>query len=258
MGATGPVEKVAQRVTSIEAHGLEFSFGPARALRGLSLQVENGSATAVFGPNGAGKTTLLKVIAGLLRPDAGTVRVQGLEIGRDPARFRRLIGFISHQPLVYPQLTGRENLEFYGRLYGLANPAAEARKMLDEMGLTDWADRAASAYSRGLLQRLAIGRALLHQPSVLLMDEPFTGLDEQARERLENLLGDLRDGRRTVLLATHDLDAGLRLAERVAVLYRGRMILEEPAARLDRDIVAGRLGEAASGNSPAGAVRSVS
>jgi heme exporter protein A len=220
-------------VAAIEAEGIDFSFGATRVLRGVTLRVERGSCLAVFGPNGAGKTTLLKILAGLLKPAAGRLRVEGIAPREDPAGFRRLIGVISHQPYVYPQLTGRENLEFYGRLYGVDDPKAEAGKMLDEMGLQGAADREASAYSRGMLQRLAIGRALLHGPSVLLLDEPFTGLDHQARERLEALLGVLRDGRRTVLMTSHDVDSGLGLADAVAVLARGRVVLETPTTGLD-------------------------
>jgi heme exporter protein A len=235
-------------VAAIEADGIEFSFGASRVLRGVTLRVERGAALAVFGPNGAGKTTLLKILAGLLKPDVGKVRVEGVEPRQDPVGFRRLIGVISHQPYVYPQLTGRENLEFYGRLYGLDDPKSEARRMLEEMGLTEVADRAASAYSRGMLQRLAIGRALLHSPQVLLLDEPFTGLDYQAREMLEALLGTLRDGRRTVLMTSHDIDTGLALADRAAVLARGSIVLERSTAGLDRaEFVAGYRAAAAAG-----------
>ncbi len=220
-------------MAAIEADGVEFSFGASRVLRGVSLCVESGTALAVFGPNGAGKTTLLKLLAGLLKPDGGKVRVGGVEPDQDPVAFRRLIGVISHQPYVYPHLTGRENLEFYARLYSLDDPKLESTRMLEEMGLAGVADRATSAYSRGMLQRLAIGRALLHSPAVLLLDEPFTGLDYQAREKLEALLGALRDGERTVLMTSHDVDAGLGLADRAAVLVRGGIALETPTAGLD-------------------------
>jgi len=230
-------------VAAIKANGIDFSFGSSPVLRGVTLRVERGAALAIFGPNGAGKTTLIKVLAGLLRPEAGRICIEGVEPGRDPAGFRRLIGVISHQPYVYPRLTGRENLEFYGRLYGLADPRAEAGHMLDEMGLAAVADREASAYSRGMLQRLAIGRALLHRPPVLLLDEPFTGLDQEARERLEALLGLLRDGERTVLVTSHDLDAGLGLADRLGVLVRGGLALEMPAAGLDHASLLARYRE---------------
>jgi heme exporter protein A len=238
-------------VAAIEAVGIEFSFGATRVLRGVTLSVESGAALAIFGPNGAGKTTLLKLLAGLLKPDAGKVRVGGVEPGKDPVAFRRLIGVISHQPYVYPQLTGRENLEFYARLYSLDDPKLESTRMLEEMGLAGVADRAASAYSRGMLQRLAIGRALLHSPAVLLLDEPFTGLDYQAREKLEALLGALRDGQRTVLMTSHDVAAGLGLADRVAVLARGGIVLETLTVGLDHADFRARY-RAATAESPSG------
>jgi heme exporter protein A len=222
-------------VAAIEAEGIVFSFGQTRALRGVSLRVERGESIAIFGPNGAGKTTFLKVLAALLRPEEGSVLIEGVDARTDPVGYRRLIGVISHQPYVYPQLTGRENLEFYARMHGLAEVKRVADRALDEMGLGGVADRAASAYSRGMLQRLAIGRALLHDPPVLLLDEPFTGLDHQARQKLEALLTDLRDGRRTVILTSHDIDAGLGLADRIAVLARGAMAFEARTPSLGPD-----------------------
>ncbi len=220
-------------VPAIEAEGISFSFGPLRVLRGVGLSVERGSVLTVFGPNGAGKTTLLKILAGLLRPVAGTVRIEDVELSDDPAAYRKLIGVISHHTYLYPQLTGRENLEFYARLYGVQQPKAEARAMLERMGLSASMNRQTSTYSRGMLQRVAIGRALLHGPRVLLLDEPYTGLDHEAREKLTSLLRSLQSGDRTVLLTTHDLDGGLDLADRVAVLSGGRLVLDLPAAGLN-------------------------
>ena len=223
----------AKTVPAVEAKGIGFSFGPLRVLRGVTLSVERGSVLTVFGPNGAGKTTLLKILAGLLRPSAGAVRVEGVELSEDPAAFRKLIGVISHYPYLYPQLTGRENLEFYARLYGLRQPKTDARDMLETMGLSSAMNRQVSGYSRGMLQRLAVGRALLHGPRVLLLDEPFTGLDHEARENLTALLRTLRSDDRTVLMTTHDLDGGLDLADRVAVLSGGSLVVDLPAAGLD-------------------------
>jgi heme exporter protein A len=218
---------------AIEAERLDFSFGALRVLREVSLSVEQGSTLCVFGPNGAGKTTLLRLLAGLLRPDTGQVRIVGIELAQDSAGFRRSIGVLSHHPYVYPRLTGRENLEYYGRMYRLQDPRAEAARVLGEMGLADAKDREAATYSRGMLQRLAIGRALLHRPRVLLLDEPFTGLDDQAQGKLQALLNALRDGERTVVMTTHDVGSGLGLADHVAVLVRGSIGLEVPAAGLE-------------------------
>ena len=223
----------AETVPAIEAESIGFSFGPLRVLRGVTLSVERGSVLTVFGPNGAGKTTFLKILAGLLRPAAGEVRIEGVRLEEDPVAFRRQIGVISHHPYLYPQLTGRENLEFYARLYGLRQPRADARDTLERMGLSSAMDRQVSTYSRGMLQRLAVGRALLHGPRVLLLDEPFTGLDQEAREHLTTLLRALRSRDRAVLMTTHDLDGGLDLADRVAVLSGGRLVVDLPAAGLD-------------------------
>ncbi len=220
-------------MAGIEIMGLQFSFGGPPVLRGVDLRVEQGSLVTVFGPNGAGKTTLLKILAGLLRPSRGSVLIDGVDATRAPNSLRRLIGMISHQPYLYPQLTGRENLEFYARLYGLDDPRAQARRMLEQMGLSAVTGVEVGTYSRGMQQRLAVARALLHEPRVLLLDEPFTGLDQQGREQLSLLLRGLRDGKRTVVMTTHDIDEGLSLSDRVAVLARGRIAVETSTAGLD-------------------------
>jgi heme exporter protein A len=219
----------------IEITGLHFTFGGPAVLRGVDLAVEQGSLITIFGPNGTGKTTLLKILAGLLRPSKGTVLIAGVDATRAPNSLRRLIGMISHQPYLYPQLTGRENLEFYARLYGLKDPQAQATRMLEQLQMTAAAGAEVGTYSRGMQQRLAVARALLHDPRVLLLDEPFTGLDPQGREQLSTLLRDLRDGERTVVMTTHDIDEGLHLSDRVAILARGRVAVDRPAAGLDHE-----------------------
>jgi heme exporter protein A len=221
-------------VDAIEVDGVTFSFGSLRVLNGISLRLVPGTVLTMFGPNGAGKTTLLKLVAGLLRPASGRIRIEGMEVGEDPLEVRRRIGVISHHPYLYPQLTGLENLVYYGRLYGLKDAKSEAQVLLEDMGLAPVMHREVSTYSRGTVQRLAVARALLHRPSVLLLDEPFTGLDYQAGQKLEQLLGSLRDGRRTVIMTTHDIDGGLNLSDRVAILAGGTIAAELPTAGLDR------------------------
>jgi heme exporter protein A len=222
-------------MAGIEIKDLHFSFGGPPVLKGVSLEAAPGSLVTIFGPNGAGKTTLLKILAGLLRPSRGTVAIDGVDASRAPNSLRRLIGMISHQPYLYPQLTGRENLEFYARLYGLADPRAQALRMLEQMRLSAVADAEVTTYSRGMQQRLAVARALLHGPRVLLLDEPFTGLDQQGREQLSQLLLGLRDGDRTMVMTTHDIGEGLALSDRVAVLARGRVALNTSTAGLDSE-----------------------
>ena len=194
------------------------------ALDGISFSLAPGRTLAIFGPNGAGKTTLLKVLAGLIRPQAGSARVDG---------GRRAIGWIGHQSHLYGHLTVRENLLFWGSLYGLdaARRSARAADVLARLDLSDRADQPVWSLSRGLLQRAAIAKALVHDPTVLLLDEPFTGLDLAAAEQLRALLGELRGGGgggggggRTLVLATHNVDEGVELATDVAFQRRGRFV----------------------------------
>jgi heme exporter protein A len=206
---------------AIEAAGLEKRFGPISALRGLDLSVPGGASLAVVGPNGAGKTTLLRLLAGLARPTAGRLAVGPPE--PDRRRRRAGIGYLGHATLLYPALTARENLVFAGRLYDVADPAARAAELLDAHDLSGFADRPAGAFSRGMAQRVAIARALVHDPPLLLLDEPFTGLDPDAAEALAARLDRLHDGGRTVVLVTHDLARAASFAERVVLLRRGRI-----------------------------------
>jgi len=211
----------------LEARGLRRSFGGLRVLRGVDLRLGAGEAVVVAGANGAGKTTLLRLLAGLMRPEAGEVRVQGRAVRGDGAG-RRPIGFVSHQSLLYDDLTLLQNLTFAARLYGVARPADAARAALDAAGLGSRSDDSPRRLSRGLTQRAAIARALLHQPSLLLLDEPFTALDAAAAERLrEELAGRLAVGLGMVIV-THRLGEVWGLATRIAVLADGQWACDEP------------------------------
>jgi heme ABC exporter ATP-binding subunit CcmA len=212
----------------LAAVGLERSFGPVRVLRGIDLRIGVGDALAVVGPNGAGKTSLLRILAGLARPNAGEVRVLGRRLERSEPDARRPIGFVSHQSLLYDDLTILENLALAARLYGVPDPGSAARQALDAVGLAERAADRPRRLSRGLLQRAAIARALVHQPRILLLDEPFTGLDAAAAERLRSLLLDRLSGGIGLVLVTHHLDEAWELATRVAVLSGGRWVLEAP------------------------------
>ena len=206
----------------LEARGLARRYGPIHAVRDISFAIEEGDLLSVFGPNGAGKTTLLDMLAGALRPHAGEIRFRGEP--RDPARieWRREIGLLSHRSFLYGPLTARENLAFFGRLYDLEGIEERVAERLERVGLTAHADRSVNGFSRGMRQRLAIARTLLHDPSLVLLDEPFTGLDIHASGLLRDVLGQLKDGRRTVVLVTHNLSEGLALADRVAIQVDGR------------------------------------
>jgi heme exporter protein A len=202
------------------ADGLRHAFGAVQALDDVSFRVLPGQTLAVFGPNGAGKTTLLKVIAGLIQPQRGRAEVEG---------GRRAIGWIGHQPQLYAQLTVRENLRFWASLYDVRVPP----DLLARLGLEEHGDRAVRALSRGLVQRVAIARALVHDPKVLLLDEPFTGLDRTAAETLARLLAQHAAGGRATVLVTHNVEEGTGLATDVAFMRAGRFVQLGPRAGRD-------------------------
>jgi heme ABC exporter ATP-binding subunit CcmA len=201
----------------LRAEGLWHAFGRVVALDNVSFRLVPGQTLAIFGPNGAGKTTLLKVLAGLIRPQRGTAVVDG---------GRRAIGWIGHQSHLYGHLTVRENLLFWGAVYGVpaARRAARAAEVLERLGLAGRADQPVWVLSRGLEQRAAIARTLMHDPQVLLLDEPFTGLDLAAAAEFRALLAQLAGAGRIVVLATHNVDEGVELATDVAFQHRGRFV----------------------------------
>ncbi|HOX19481.1 MAG TPA: heme ABC exporter ATP-binding protein CcmA [Gemmatimonadales bacterium] len=210
----------------LSARGLVRAFGALQVLRGVDLDVRAGEMLAVAGPNGAGKTTLLRLLAGLMRPSAGEVRIRGQRPTRDDPGPRRAIGLLSHHTFLYDDLTPAENLHFTARLYGLTDPAGATRAALEEVGLTARADTPVRHLSRGLLQRAAIARALLHQPDILLLDEPFTGLDAPSADRFRALLAAQLARGRALVLVSHHLAEAWDLATHVAVLSGGRWALE--------------------------------
>src|SRR5256886_7235237 len=193
------------------AEALRHSFGPVRALDAVSSPVAAGQTLAIFGPNGAGKTTLPKVVAGLIQPSRGRARVEG---------GGRAVGWIGHQPQLYAQLTVRENLRFWASLYDVTPPA----DLLVRLGLEEHADRPVRALSRGLVQRVAIARALVHDPRVLLLDEPFTGLDGAVAESFSRLLAEQAAHGRAAVLVTHNVEEGTELATHVAFMQAGRFV----------------------------------
>ncbi|MBI4481555.1 MAG: heme ABC exporter ATP-binding protein CcmA [Acidobacteria bacterium] len=210
-------------------------FGYFPALRDITFGLDLGRFLTIFGPNGAGKTTLLKIIASLSKPTSGSVRIDGYDCHTQSQQIRGRLGYISHQSLLYPQLTARENLTFFGRLYDLRPLEARVQAALSGVGLQDWADQPIRTFSHGMKQRLTIARALLPEPSVLVLDEPFTGLDSYASEILRRLLHSLKNERRVLLMTTHHLGEGLDLADRVMILHRGQIRLEEEAYSYSRE-----------------------
>ena len=183
--------------------------------------VARGESVALLGPNGAGKTTLLRMVATLSQPDQGQIKVGGLSLASYAHVVRGMLGVVSHNPLLYDELTAEENLRFYARLYGITNTDARIRDALTQVRLDGRRRDPVRTFSRGMKQRLAIGRAILHQPRVLLLDEPHTGLDQDAAAMLDEVLKSVSAGDRTMLMVTHDINRGLALADRVAILFRG-------------------------------------
>ena len=222
---------------AIAADGLVRRYGERAALDGVTLKLEAGRTLVVFGPNGAGKSTLLRVLATLLRPTAGTASVLGHDVRREGWAVRGRIGFLGHAPLLYGDLSARENLAYHARLHGLHGAAAAERvgQLLAAVGLERRADDRVHAYSRGMVQRLAVCRAVLHDPDVLLLDEPRANLDPRAAEQVEPLIG--RSSGRTRVVTSHDPAGGLAEGDLALGLRAGRQELLAPAASITAEQV---------------------
>jgi heme exporter protein A len=205
----------------IKVRRLVKRFGLKTVLRGLDFQVEQGEFVALLGPNGAGKTTFLRILASLSRPSLGEVSIAGYGLPHQSAAVRRRLGVVSHLPLLYGDLTAEENLRFYGRMYGVFDLQSRVAEVLDLVGLTARRRDLVRTFSRGMQQRLAIGRAVLHDPDVMLFDEPHTGLDQDASTMLDTVLEEVAASGRTVVMTSHDLARAADLASRFDVLSRG-------------------------------------
>jgi heme exporter protein A len=228
----------------IEVRGLVKFFGAKVALDGVDLDVGEGEFLTLVGPNGAGKTTLIRVLSTLTKPTEGSVRVAGYDLGGQGTEVRRRVGLASHQTLLYGDLSAEENLRFYGRMYEVPDLEQRIASLLQRVGLEHRRHDLVRTFSRGMQQRLSIARALLHDPAILLLDEPYTGLDQQATEVLREVLalplsppklGGMKGGARsrTVLMTTHNLERGLELCDRAAILFNGRIVHQASKGDLD-------------------------
>ena len=205
----------------IKVHKLIKRFGAKTVLRGLDFEVQKGEFVALLGPNGAGKTTFLRILSSLSRPTLGTVTVAGYSLPAQAAAVRARLGVVTHLPLLYGDLTAEENLRFYGNMYGIADLRSRVEEVLEMVGLAPRRHDMVRTFSRGMQQRLAIGRAILHDPEVVLFDEPHTGLDQDACDMLDGLLRNVAGRGRTVVMTSHDLARIEDLATRFDVLNRG-------------------------------------
>ena len=210
-------------------------FGLKTVLRSLDFSVESGEFVALLGPNGAGKTTFLRILASLSRPTLGEVRVAGYRLPEQAAQVRRRLGVVSHLPLLYGDLSAEENLIFYGKMYGVAGLQKRVSEILELVGLTLRRKDLVRTFSRGMQQRLAIGRAVLHDPEVMLFDEPHTGLDQEACAMLDGVLQEVAARGRTVVMTSHDLVRTADLASRFDVLSKGQIVASIQRSDLDPD-----------------------
>jgi heme exporter protein A len=207
---------------ALEARRLRREYGPVVAVRDVDVSLQGGEFLVIFGPNGAGKSSLLGMLGGAMRPTSGQVLIRGRPISFSDGAWRRRVGILSHQGFLYARLTAEENLRFYGRLFGLDDLDDRIAQRLARVGLAERAGVQSRHLSHGMRQRLSLARALLHDPDVVLLDEPYTGLDPSASGMLREVLAELRDGERTVVMVTHNLREGLDSATQVAIQVAGR------------------------------------
>ncbi len=218
---------------AIEVEGVYKKFGKRRALNDINLTVGKGEHVTIFGPNGAGKTTLVRILSTLAKPSAGTVRLDAEDIHKSATESRRKIGLVGHQTLLYDELTIYENLKFYGTMYDVPDIKTQIRSVIRWVQLEDRLHDRVGTLSRGMQQRVSIARAVLHNPPVMLLDEPEVGLDPHAVLMVREVLGSLNAGERTVVMTTHNLQQGIEMSDRVVILNEGRIAYQEYTDKID-------------------------
>ena len=225
--------KAATNEQAIEAKGLTKSFGNHLALDSIDLTVETGKTLAIFGPNGAGKTTLIKILASIMKPSAGEVCINGLDLNHNAEAIRSQIGIVSHQTFLYSNLTAYENLLFYSRMYDVADFKQRIYQVVSMVGMQSRLHDRIGTLSRGMQQRLSIARCLLHKPPIILLDEPETGLDQQAISMLWGALKEDCTIKRTIIFTSHSLERGLNACDTLIILNKGRIAHQQPSEDLD-------------------------
>lgn len=229
------MDKLHGQKYAVETRELIKKFGFKTALRKVNLCLKSGDCLALFGPNGAGKTTLIQTLCSLMLPTSGKVVIAGLDTRYHRVALHRIIGVIAHDTFLYGNLTAVENLNFYGKLYNVPKLRARIDDLIARVGLRAYKNDPVHNYSRGMKQRLSVARAILHDPAVLFLDEPYTGLDQQGADDLQRLLNEFRDQRKTIVLTSHNLARGLELCSHAAILNAGELIYHENVAGIDKD-----------------------
>jgi heme exporter protein A len=217
----------------IQASGLVKAFGLRPVLRGISFTVERGTLASLLGVNGSGKTTLMRILAGLSNPTAGSVTIGGWSLPKEASAVRAQLGVVAHLPLLYDDLTASENLRFFGQLYGIPNATDRIAAVLNRVDLGKRSGDLVRSFSRGMQQRLGIARAILHDPAVLLLDEPYTGLDVKGAEMLDGLLREWKTTGRTVIMTSHDLERAKTFSDQVLIIHQGKLAADTATATID-------------------------
>jgi heme exporter protein A len=218
---------------AIEAEALSKSFGSNRALTAIDMKVRRGDWLTIFGPNGAGKTTLIKLLSTLAKPTAGSARLHGLDLKSEPAKIRRVLGVVTHSTFLYNDLSVSENLRFYGRMYLVPDLERRIEEVVSQVQLESRLHDRVGTLSHGLQRRASIARAVMHNPSILLLDEPETGLDPHATTMMREVMDTLNSGDRTVVMTTHNLERGIEIAGQVAVLHEGSIVYQASKEDID-------------------------
>lgn len=208
----------------IELKKLTKQADNKQILRGVDLSIKKGETIAILGPNGAGKSTLLKVLATLIKPTSGHVLINGLELRKNQIEIKKLLGYLPHSSLLYDHYSPLENLVFFGNIYGVQDVEQKARKLVKDVGLSFFLNEPVKNFSRGMIQRIAIARAIIHDPEILLLDEPHTGLDQGAISILNNVILSMKDKGTTTLMVTHDFKQAAEICDRVIIVKNGKIV----------------------------------
>ncbi|WP_210365890.1 heme ABC exporter ATP-binding protein CcmA [Bacillus sp. REN3] len=221
----------------IEIKGLTKQADDKLILRGIDLSIKKGETVAILGPNGAGKSTILKVIATLMKPTTGSVEINGLEWKRHVHEIKKLLGYLPHSSLLYDQYSPLENLVFYGAAYGIPDPRKRAAELIGQVGLSYFQNEPVKNFSRGMIQRVAIARAIIHNPELLLLDEPHTGLDQGAIATLNEVIQSMKEKGTTTLMVTHDMKQAAEICDRAVIIKQGKVAEDFTLMQKNEDIL---------------------